>query len=70
MVSDRHSPTPGLAVDPKVVHGPGVGQAGDVFQTDLGSALATAVELARQARTAAGTRAGHTDSPRLEGARQ
>ena len=28
---------------------PGVGQAGDVFQTDLGSALATAVELARQA---------------------
>jgi hypothetical protein len=32
-----------------VVHGPGVGQAGDVFQTDLGSALATAVELARQA---------------------
>jgi hypothetical protein len=36
--SDR---APGLAADPKVVHGPGVGRAGDVFQTDLGSALAS-----------------------------
>jgi myo-inositol-1(or 4)-monophosphatase len=49
MVNDRDSSAPGPAADPKVVHGPRVGQAGEVFQTDLGSALATAVELARQA---------------------
>jgi len=39
MVNDRDSATTGLAADPKVVHGPGVGQAGDVVQTDLGSVL-------------------------------
>ena len=49
MVNDRDSAIPGRAADPEVLHGPGVGQAGDVFQTDLRSALATAVELARQA---------------------
>jgi len=49
MVNDRDSATTGLAADPKRVHGPGVAQAGDMNQTDLGSALATAVELARQA---------------------
>jgi myo-inositol-1(or 4)-monophosphatase len=49
MVNDRDSVPPGLAADPKVVHGPGLGQTGDVSQTDLESALTTAVELARQA---------------------
>ena len=41
MVNDRDSAAPGLAADPEVVHGPGLGEAGDVFQTDLGSALAS-----------------------------
>jgi hypothetical protein len=49
MVNDRDAATPGLAADPEAGHGGGVGQAGEVFQTDLGSARATAVELARQA---------------------
>ena len=49
MVDERDSATPRPAADPEVAHRPGLGAAGDVVRTDLGPALATAVELAREA---------------------
>jgi myo-inositol-1(or 4)-monophosphatase len=49
VANERDSVTPGPAADTEVTHRTGVGEAGDVVRTDLRSALATAVELAREA---------------------